>query len=56
MSENKPILLTHEYKDGTIWTVVWHPFWGEKPDLGQAKAEGKLLETDKHYQIITKDE
>ena len=48
----KPILLTQKFKDGTIYTEIWCPFWGKKPDLEKAKEQGKLIETDKYYEII----
>ena len=49
--KDKPILISTTYKDGSKESVVWCPFWGKKPDLEKAKAEGKLLETNNYYEI-----
>jgi len=52
MKTNKPILITIKYKNGEKQTTVWHPFWGPKPNLKKAKEEGRLIEKEKHYEII----
>ena len=46
---DKPILLTSVRKDGVRRSLVWHPFWGERPKESEADA---VVEREDHKEFI----